>query len=217
MLTSFTSALSRTVCRTAPRAFLAYFSSEIPPTSPEQEKWPPYNVCSLPFNIKPNPNHIKLKEPHKRANSLIKQLSMEAAESARQNMDFDSFRSGDAIEVTMKKRGDSRTEEVFRGVCIAKHNDYYNSTFTIRCNIAGEGVTILFSTYQPDIKSVRLIQESFLKNGERRQRKSKLYYLKDRPILDLKIPSNWTPDRKYVNKKKNNAWLISRGKKPEEE
>ena len=58
-------------------------------------------------------------------------------------MDFDSFRSGDDIEVTvgmfgmlngqMKKRGDSRTEEVFRGVCIAKHNDYYNSTFTIRC------------------------------------------------------------------------------------
>jgi len=26
---------------------------------------------------------------------------MEAAESARQNMDFDSFRSGDAIEVTV--------------------------------------------------------------------------------------------------------------------
>ena len=111
MLTSFTSALSRTVCRTAPRAFLAYFSSEIPPTSPEQEKWPPYNVCSLPFNIKPNPNHIKLKEPINgdfllwkvilSANSLIKQLSMEAAESARQNMDFDSFRSGDAIEVTV--------------------------------------------------------------------------------------------------------------------
>ena len=64
-------------------------------------------------------------------------------------MDFDSFRPGDAIEVTvdvgmgphvqMKARGESKVEEVFRGVCIAKHNDYYNSTFTIRC--VGVGAT----------------------------------------------------------------------------
>ena len=68
---------------------------------------------------------------------------MEAAESAREKMDFESFRPGDAIEVTvdakngshvqMNARGESKVEEVFRGVCIAKHNDYYNSTFTIRC------------------------------------------------------------------------------------
>ena len=67
----------------------------------------------------------------------------------------------------MKKRNGSKTEEVFRGICVAKHNDYYNSTFTIRCvgfersaspqNIAGEAVTILYSTYQPDIKSVKVL------------------------------------------------------------
>lgn len=33
----------------------------------------------------------------------------------------------------MKSRNGSKTEEVYRGVCIAKHNDYYNSTFTMRC------------------------------------------------------------------------------------
>ena len=137
----------------------------------------------------------------------------------------------------MKKKEGSKTEEMFKGICIAKHNDYYNSTFTIRCvrlifcllpqNIAGEAVTVLFSTYQPDIKSVRvclkinikiqLIQESFLHKAQRKTHKSKLYYLKDKPILDIKIPNNWIPERKYVDKEKNNQWLISRGKKPEEQ
>ena len=55
-----------------------------------------------------------------------------------------------------------------------------------------------------------------MKKAEKRTHKAKLYYLKDRPILDIKIPSTWTPDRKFVNKKKNNEWLVSRGKKPEE-
>ena len=63
---------------------------------------------------------------------------------------------------------------------------------------------------------MQLIQESFLKKGEKRTHKAKLYYLKGQPVLDMKIPPNWTPDRKYVDKKKNNAWLVSRGKKPEE-
>lgn len=40
-----------------------------------------------------------------RANSLIRQLSIEAAESARKNMDFDSFKPGDAIEVTVGSKG----------------------------------------------------------------------------------------------------------------
>ena len=140
---------------------------------------------------------------------------MEAAENARKNMDFDSFKPGDAIEVTMRKRSGGKTEEVFRGICIAKHNDYYNSTFTIRCNIAGEGVTILYSTYQPDIKSVKLIQESYLSKAKKRTHKAKLYYLKDRPILDIRIANNYVPERKYIDKDKNNQWLISRGKKPE--
>lgn len=42
------------------------FSSKMAEVKESSEKWPPYNVCSLPFNIKPNSEHIKLKEPHKR-------------------------------------------------------------------------------------------------------------------------------------------------------
>ena len=66
MLGVYSNQLIRSISRTVPRVFAACFSSA--PEAPEtiSEKWPPYNVCSLPFNIKPNPNHIKLKEPHKR-------------------------------------------------------------------------------------------------------------------------------------------------------
>lgn len=90
----------------------AYFSGKADAEVVGSEKWPPYNVCSIPFNVKKNEQHIKLKEPHKRfttvffiiysANALIRQLSIEAAETARQNMDFDSFKPGDAIEVTVR-------------------------------------------------------------------------------------------------------------------
>lgn len=110
MLSLFSRSLTRRVAHDTPKALSAYFSESSAAVG-ETEKWPPYNVCSLPFNIKPNPDHIKLKEPHKRsflkealrisANALIKQLSMEAATSAREKMDFDSFRPGDAIEVTV--------------------------------------------------------------------------------------------------------------------
>ena len=105
-----TNRLIRGISRTVPRSLVSCFASAPVNAAASSEKWPPYNVCSLPFNIKPNENHIKLKEPHKRlsvlflfdsrANSLIRQLSMEAAENARKNMDFDSFKPGDAIEVT---------------------------------------------------------------------------------------------------------------------
>lgn len=66
MLGVYSNQLIRGISRTVPRAFAACFASA--PGAPEtiSEKWPPYNVCSLPFNIKPNPDHIKLKEPHKR-------------------------------------------------------------------------------------------------------------------------------------------------------
>ena len=66
MLTLLSSVVSRAMPRAAPRALSAYFGTAVPEVATETEKWPPYNVCSLPFNIKPNPDHIKLKETHKR-------------------------------------------------------------------------------------------------------------------------------------------------------
>ena len=111
MLALLTNRLVRSISRTAPRGLVSCFASTPVNAAASSEKWPPYNVCSLPFNIKPNENHIKLKETHKRslvllfldsrANSLIQQLSKEAAENAKKNMDFDSFKPGDAIEVTV--------------------------------------------------------------------------------------------------------------------
>lgn len=44
----------------------AYFAGKAAAPDAPSEKWPPYNVCSIPFNVKKNENHIKLKEPHKR-------------------------------------------------------------------------------------------------------------------------------------------------------
>ena len=41
-----------------------------------------------------------------------------------------------------------------------------------------------------------------------------MYYLKDKPLLDVTIPGNYVPERKYVDTKKNNEGLVSRGKKP---
>ena len=66
MLARSSNQLVRTVSRQTSKMLSAYFSSKVAEVGATSEKWPPYNVCSLPFNIKPNSEHIKLKEPHKR-------------------------------------------------------------------------------------------------------------------------------------------------------
>lgn len=49
----------------------AYFSGKADAEVVGSEKWPPYNVCSIPFNVKKNEQHIKLKEPHKRFTTVF--------------------------------------------------------------------------------------------------------------------------------------------------
>lgn len=66
MLAAFTSSVVRNISRGTPRMLSAYFSGKADAEVVSSEKWPPYNVCSIPFNVKKNEHHIKLKEPHKR-------------------------------------------------------------------------------------------------------------------------------------------------------
>ena len=66
MLAAFTNSLVRNISRDSPKMLCAYFAGKAAAPDAPSEKWPPYNVCSIPFNVKKNENHIKLKEPHKR-------------------------------------------------------------------------------------------------------------------------------------------------------
>ena len=66
MLAALTKSISRNISRDSPKMLCAYFSSKNIADGTTSEKWPPYNVCSIPFNVKKNDQHIKLKEPHKR-------------------------------------------------------------------------------------------------------------------------------------------------------
>lgn len=71
MLAAFTSSVVRNISRGTPRMLSAYFSGKADAEVVGSEKWPPYNVCSIPFNVKKNEQHIKLKEPHKRFTTVF--------------------------------------------------------------------------------------------------------------------------------------------------
>ena len=66
MLSAFTRSLARNIVKDTPMMMSARFSNKTNAADTTSEKWPPYNVCSIPFNVKKNDHHIKLKEPHKR-------------------------------------------------------------------------------------------------------------------------------------------------------
>ncbi|KAK8814139.1 hypothetical protein WA158_008001 [Blastocystis sp. Blastoise] len=143
----------------------------------EEPKWPKYNVCSLPSTMKVTEGHIKLKSPTKRAGSLLKELNDEACRQHKSKVD--DFSSGDLIEIVMKKRDSQKNEDKYKCIVIGKRNRSINSTFSCLSIISGQPIKLMFQTYQPDIKEINLIQKAFIHNGEKRVRKSKLYYIYD--------------------------------------
>jgi large subunit ribosomal protein L19 len=86
--------------------------------------------------------------------------------------DIPDFKSGDTLRVHVKIReGAKERIQVFEGVCIARHNDKINSTFTVRKISSGIGVERVFPLHSPVIDRIEV-----KKRG--RVRRAKLYYLR---------------------------------------
>ena len=91
------------------------------------------------------------------------------------------FFAGDTIKVGVKiLEGKRERIQYFEGVCIAKKNRSFNSSFTVRKISFGEGVERTFALYSPIVNSIKVIRSG-------KVRRAKLYYLRDRTGKSARI------------------------------
>ena len=76
--------------------------------------------------------------------------------------------------------GNKERIQAFEGVCIARSNRGFNSTFTVRKVSHGEGVERVFPLYSPMLESINLVRRG-------KVRRSKLYYLRQRSGKSARI------------------------------
>jgi large subunit ribosomal protein L19 len=97
----------------------------------------------------------------------------EQQQIAELKKDVPEFRPGDTLKVGVKIiEGKTERLQYFQGLCIARSNDYINSTFTVRKISNGEGVERKFPLYSPRIASIEVVKKGLV-------RRAKLYYMRN--------------------------------------
>lgn len=97
----------------------------------------------------------------------------EQQQIAELKKDVPEFRPGDTLKVGVKIiEGKTERLQYFQGLCIARSNDYINSTFTVRKISNGEGVERKLPLYSPRIASIEVVKKGLV-------RRAKLYYMRN--------------------------------------
>lgn len=100
--------------------------------------------------------------------NIIDQLNQEQMRS-----DAPDFGAGDTLAVHVKVReGDRERVQVFEGICIARRNRGFDSSFTVRKISNGEGVERVFPLHSRNIEKIEVKRRGDV-------RRAKLYYLRD--------------------------------------
>ena len=113
--------------------------------------------------------------------NTIKEIEKEQIKEILKNRKVPDFKSGDTVKVNVYvTEGNKERVQAFEGICIARSNRGFNSTFTIRKISHGEGVERVFPVYSPMLESISLIRRG-------KVRRSKLYYLRQRSGKSARI------------------------------
>jgi large subunit ribosomal protein L19 len=106
--------------------------------------------------------------------TIIQKLEQEQIEKAKAAGKIPDFAPGDTIRVDVKViEGTRERVQAFEGVCIARRNAGFNSSFTVRKISYGEGVERVFPLYSPRIAGIEVLRRGDV-------RRAKLYYLRTR-------------------------------------
>ena len=82
--------------------------------------------------------------------NIIKDIEAEQISEIIKKRDVPDFKSGDAVRVNVfVTEGNKERVQAFEGICIARSNRGFNSTFTVRKVSHGEGVERVFPIYSP--------------------------------------------------------------------
>jgi large subunit ribosomal protein L19 len=106
--------------------------------------------------------------------TIIQKLEQEQIEKAKAAGKIPDFSPGDTVRVDVKViEGTRERVQAFEGVCIARRNAGFNSSFTVRKISYGEGVERVFPLYSPRIAGIEVLRRGDV-------RRAKLYYLRTR-------------------------------------
>ena len=123
--------------------------------------------------------------------NIIKDIEAEQISEILKRREVPEFKAGDTLKVNVfVTEGNKERIQAFEGVCIARSNRGFNSTFTIRKISHGEGVERVFPLYSPMLESINLVRRG-------KVRRSKLYYLRQRSGKSARIA-----EKKVIIKKK---------------
>ena len=115
----------------------------------------------------------KRKTLPKRMGHLLSVLEKEMEEEARSSASFPDFKPGDHIELRLSIPQNKGRETAFKGICIAKRNRGWRTSFTLRNFIGNNGgIERSFPLYSPHIKELKVLRQG-------KARRAKLYYLRD--------------------------------------
>jgi len=90
----------------------------------------------------------------------------------KMNVTVPEFAAGDTVRVNVKViEGTRERVQAYEGVCIARKNAGFNSSFTVRKISYGEGVERVFPLYSPRLESIKVVRRGDV-------RRAKLYYLR---------------------------------------
>ncbi len=105
--------------------------------------------------------------------NILQKFNQEQLEKHSEGKVIPNFRAGDTLKVWVKVvEGTRERSQAYEGMCIARRNSGFNSSFTVRKLSYGEGVERVFPVYSPNI-TIEVIRRGAV-------RRAKLYYLRGR-------------------------------------
>jgi len=134
------------------------------------------------------------------AGNLINKIKFSPVDiEERKKLDF---KAGDTVNVSSKildekgssKDGTSKFRfQAFEGIVLArKHGREAGATFTVRKIASGVGVERIFPLYSPMIGKIEITKRS-------RARRSKLYYVRDKAVKDVRKKMRSVASREESN------------------
>lgn len=118
--------------------------------------------------------------------NILQKYEAKQLEKLQADRNIPDFSPGDTVKVNVKIReGTTERVQAYEGVCIARHDNGLNASFTVRKISHGEGVERVFPLYSPRLDSVELVRRGSV-------RRAKLYYLRDRRGKSARIAERTT-------------------------
>lgn len=127
-------------------------------------------------NMKNRP-FTKMKSPQRRASSILNVLKNEEFSKLKDGRNWPEVKAGDSVEILRLPFKTAPRPDVIRGLVLGKYNKFSDTHLMIANNEYGTPIFRNITIYNPLIKDVRVLQNSFIHGGKKRTRRSKLYYM----------------------------------------